>query len=121
MKKIVLEITVVLAIVFMPFIFALTFASDSDKDTVTVQGVIMELDLNTRMMVVNERYFAFDQNTFLHNEKGSPVTQDRLKIKTWVYIEGTPDKAHQRVVARKTYLLPKYIDKKEQHLYPFIK
>jgi len=31
------------------------------------------------------------------------------------------DKAHKRAVAKKIYLLPKYIDEKEKNLYPFIK
>jgi hypothetical protein len=46
--------------------------------------------------------------------------QDNLKTKTWVFIEGTKEK-NQKKVAKKIYLLPKYIDEKENRLHPFIK
>ena len=107
-----------LAILFSLFISSLTFAAD--KDIVTFQGIVMELDWKKKMITVNERLFAFDQNTIVHDEKGSPIPQDNLKTKTWVYIEGIKDKS-QKKMAKKIYLLPKYIDEKEKHLYPFIK
>ena len=62
----------------------------------------------------------FDKNTIVHNEKGSPIPQDNLKTKTWVFVEAVKDKS-QKKLATKIYLLPKYIDDKEKHLYPFIK
>jgi Domain of unknown function (DUF5666) len=107
-----------LAILFSLFISSLTFAAD--KDIVTFQGVVTELDWEKKTMIVNERSFAFDQNTILHNDKGSPIPQDNLKTKTWVFVEGVKDKS-QKKVAKKIYLLPKYIDEKEKRLYPFIK
>ena len=107
-----------LAILFSLFISSLTFAAN--KDIVTFQGIVMELDWQKKIIIVNERSFAFDQNTIVYNEKGSPIPQDRLKAKTWVFIEGVKDKS-QKKVAKKIYLLPKYIDEKEKRLYPFIK
>jgi len=109
---------ILLIILFSLFISSLTFAAD--KDIVTFQGMVMELDWKKKIITVNERSFAFDQNTIVHNEKGSPIPQDNLKTKTWVFIEGVKDKS-QKKVAKKIYLLPKYIDEKEKHLYPFIK
>jgi hypothetical protein len=107
-----------LAILFSLFISSLTFAAD--KDIVTFQGMVMELDWKQKIIIVNERSFAFDKNTIVHNEKGSPIPQDNLKTKTWVFVEGVKDK-NQKKLAKKIYLLPKYIDDKEKHLYPFIK
>jgi hypothetical protein len=107
-----------LAILFSLFISSLTFAAD--KDIVTFQGMVMELDWKQKVITVNERSFAFDKNTIVHNEKGSPIPQDNLKTKTWVFVEGVKDKS-QKKLAKKIYLLPKYIDDKEKHLYPFIK
>jgi hypothetical protein len=107
-----------LAILFSLFISSLTFAAE--KDIVAFQGVVMELDWRKKMLTVNERSFAFDQNTIVYDEKGSPIPQDRLKTKTWVFIEGVKEKS-QKKVAKKIYLLPKYIDEKEKRLYPFIK
>lgn len=107
-----------LAILFSLFISSLTFAAD--KDIVTFQGMVMELDWKQKIITVNERSFAFDKNTIVHNEKGSPIPQDNLKTKTWVFVEGVKDKS-QKKLAKKIYLLPKYIDDKEKHLYPFIK
>jgi hypothetical protein len=107
-----------LIILLSLFISSLTFAAN--KDIVTFQGIVMELDWKKKVIIVNERSFAFDQNTIVHNEKGSPIPQDNLKTKTWVYVEGIKDKS-QKKLATKIYLLPKYIDEKEKHLYPFIK
>lgn len=109
---------VLFTIFFSLFISSLTFAAD--KDIVTFQGVVTELDWKKKMIIVNERSFSFNQNTVVHNEKGSPVPQENLKTKTWVFIEGTKDKS-QKKLARKIYILPKYIDEKEKRLYPFIK
>jgi len=109
---------VLFTIFFSLFISSLTFAAD--KDIVTFQGVVTELDWKKKMIIVNERSFSFNQNTIVHNEKGSPVPQENLKTKTWVFIEGTKDKS-QKKLARKIYILPKYIDEKEKRLYPFIK
>lgn len=107
-----------LTILFSLFISSLTFAGN--KDIVTFQGVVTELDWKNKIITVNERTFAFDQNTIVHNEKGSPIPPSNLKTKTWVFVEGVKDKS-QKKLATKIYLLPKYIDEKEKHLYPFIK
>jgi hypothetical protein len=85
-----------------------------------MQGIVMEVDLKKNMIVVNERMFAWDPNTIFYNEKGSPLTVDKLRAKTWVYIEGMRDNVRKRLVAEKIYMLPKYIDEKEKHLYPFM-
>ena len=109
---------ILLTILFSLLISSLTFAAD--KDIVSFQGIVMELDWKKKIITVNERSFTFDQNTVVHNEKGSLIPQDNLKTKTWVFIEGVKDR-NQKKVARKIYLLPKYIDEKEKRLYPFIK
>ena len=109
---------ILFTILFSLLISSLTFAAD--KDIVTFQGVVTELDWQKKIITVNERSFSFDKNTVVHNEKGSLIPQDHLRTKTWVFVEGVKDK-HQKKVAKKIYLLPKYIDEKEKHLYPFIK
>ncbi len=119
MKRIILRGGISLSIFFILVISALTFASD--KGIVTTQGVVMALDLKKKVVIINERTFTWDENTIIHNEKGSPVALDNLRARNWVYVEGVEDKAHKRVVVKKIYLLPKYIDGKEKNLYPFIK
>ena len=108
----------IFTIVFMFILSALAFAQG--QDAFKIQGLIMNVDLQKNMMIVNESTFIWDQNTKFYNEKGSPVTVDKLRAKTWVYIEGVKDSAQKRMMAEKIYILPKYIDKKEKHLYPFI-
>jgi hypothetical protein len=93
----------------------------AEKDRVQFQGVIMTVDLRKQSMVVNERLCTWDKGTLINNEKGLPIETDRLKTKAWVYIEGVQEKAHGRVLAKAIYLLPKQIDEKEKHRYPFIK
>jgi hypothetical protein len=97
-----------------------TLALSSEEDTAKIQGVIMALDVNKNTMIVNEKLFVWRENTAIYNDKGSPLTIDKFKPKTWVYIEGENDKNNRRIIINKIYLLPKYIDKKGKHLYPFM-
>jgi hypothetical protein len=101
------------------FIFC-TLAFASEEDTAKIQGIVMALDINKNTMIVNEKLFVWNQNTAIYNDKGSPLTIDKFKPKTWVYIEGERDKNNRQIIIKKIYLLPKYVDKKERHLYPFM-
>jgi hypothetical protein len=92
----------------------------SEGDTAKIQGIIMALDVNKNTMIVNEKLFVWRENTAIYNDKGSPLTIDKFKPKAWVYIEGENDKNNRRIIINKIYLLPKYVDKKERHLYPFM-
>jgi hypothetical protein len=116
--KIFISKGVLLLIFSLHIIAPLTFALD--KDRIAIQGVVMELDLKKNAMIVNERAFFWDPQTTFYNAKGSPITVDQLKAKTWVYIEGVRDNVKKRAIAEKIYLLPKYINEKEKYLYPFI-
>jgi hypothetical protein len=98
--------------------FVLSFAAEGDK--IRVQGQVMELDLKQMVITVCEKTFVIDQTTVVCNEKGVPLTNDRLKAKARVYIVGENDQAGKRLVARKIYLLSKRIPNKEKHLYPFM-
>lgn len=109
---------ILFTIFFLLIFSSLTFGED--KGVLNIQGVVMVLDLKKSMLVVNEKTFFWDQNTVFYNEKGAPITIDKLKTKGWVYIEGENDKVRKGWVAKKIYLLPKYIDRKERYLYPFI-
>jgi hypothetical protein len=106
-------------IIFFLLIFSvLTFSKDIGK--VKFQGIVMELDLKRHWAVVNEKPFVWNEKTVFNDEKGSPATVDKLKIKAWVYIEGEYDKALEKYVAKKIYFLPRYIPFRERYLYPFI-
>ncbi len=88
-------------------------------EEVKVQGLIMNIDFKQNSMVVNEKTFVWGQTTAIYNDKGSPATMDRFKPMGWVYIEGekAPD---NKITIKKIYGLPKQINKKEKHLYPFM-
>jgi len=109
---------ILITLFFLLIFSVLTFAEDIS--IVKIQGVVMSLDLKKSTVVINEKTFIWDQNTTFHNEVGSPITIDKLRTKGWVYIEGENDKVHKRWVAKKIYLLPKFIDRRQRHLYPFI-
>lgn len=98
-----------------------TSASASDGDGVRMQGLVMAVDLKTNTLTVNERIFVLNPSTILQNHKGLSIPMDKLKPKMWVYIEGVDDHVNHRVKVNKLYLLPKYVEKKERYLYPFIK
>jgi hypothetical protein len=92
----------------------------ADESTVKVQGKIMAVDAKKNTMIVNERVFVWDLKTTVHNEKGSPMRIDRFTEKTHVYIVGDQDGEDKRVLIRRIYLLPKRVEKKDRHHYPFM-
>jgi hypothetical protein len=110
---------IIFGVSFMTSFLALTFASG--QDIYMGQGIIMKVEVKQRVMVVNERVFTWDQTTAILNEKGTPISIERFRPKAWAYIEGVIEKRENRVKIEKIYLLPKYVEKKEKHLYPFIK
>jgi hypothetical protein len=110
--------SVILTIGFMVIFSTLTFALE--EDIYRNQGIIMNLDLRQKMMIVNERTFTWDQTTIIYNEKGVPINIENFKTKAWVYIEGVKEKKDNHIRIEKIYLLPKHVDKKERHLYSFI-
>jgi hypothetical protein len=89
-----------------------------EENIVKTQGRIMALDLKRNTMVVNEKTFVWKQNSAVYNDKGSPATIDKFRPNTWVYIEGEKD--NNKIIINKIYLLPKYVERKERHLYPFM-
>jgi hypothetical protein len=97
-----------------------TSAFAQDSDIVKLQGRVMSLDLYKNVMTVNERVFVLDPQTTIKDEKEYPMSLDGLKPETWVYVEGENKRALKKLVAKKIYLLPKYIEKRERHLYPFM-
>ena len=109
---------ITLSIVWVIVIFGLTYAWGEDH--LRFQGKIMNLDLQKKIMIVNERPLVWDNTTIMNNNNGLPLTIDKFKPKSWVYIEGEIDKISKRTVIRKIYLLPKHIDKKERERYLFM-
>lgn len=106
----------------IPFVFSsLGFASDVDQEINKTQGILMEIDLKSTFIIVNEKKIFIDQNTLLNNDRSNPVSLDQLKTKGWVYIEWIKDKEKDKALAKRIYLLPRYVDKKDKHLFPFIK
>ncbi len=110
--KIILIVLITLAV------SALTFASD--RGIVKLQGVVMAVEMKKNIVTVNERSFVCGRHTIIYNEKGAPASLDRLKVSGWVYIEAVRERGTQRNIAEKIYIIPKYIDEEEKHLYPFI-
>ena len=107
---------IILSIVCMIILLTSTYASEEDK--IKFQGKIMNLNLERKMMIVNEGLFVWDEKTVINNHEGSLVTIEKFKPDLWVYIEG--ERVKKQIVIRKIYLLPKYIDNKERNRYPFM-
>jgi hypothetical protein len=114
-KYIVIGGIILIAFSLLPFS---TMALALDEGIYKNQGTIMKMDLKKNIMIVNEKTFVWNQNTSFFDEKGSPIKIERFKLKSWVFIEG--EKADKHIVIKKIYLLPKYVDNKERHLYPFM-
>ena len=92
----------------------------AEQSIVRIQGMIMELDLKRNKMVVNEKVFFWDANTLFYNDNASPIKVDKFKTDTWVYIEGVRDSNIRQITIKKIYYLPRYIERDESDLYPFI-
>ncbi len=112
--------TLRISITIILFLLSSSVALASEEESIRIQGVMMSLNLKKNVMIVNEKLFTLNQDTAIHNDKGTAITIDRLKPNTWVYIEGLKDGTNKGIVVRKIYLLPKYIKEKEKHFYSFI-
>ena len=104
--------------VLMMLLFKLT--SGQEGNIVKFQGIVMELNVKLNSMVVNEKQVIWNASTMINNEKGAPSSFDKLQVKSWVYVDGVNDPVAKKIVAKKLYLLTKYINAKEKSLYPFI-
>jgi hypothetical protein len=80
----------------------------------------MGLNFEKRIMGVNEGELVWDDKTATYNDAGSPIPIERFQPGSWVFIEAERDKAKKRMVIRKLFLLPKYINYKERSRYPFM-
>lgn len=118
MKKGFLSHGMILGVSFVLIFSTLTFSLETD--IIRLQGLIMNLDLKQNMIIVNEKTFIWDPKTFIADGKSSPISMDKFKLKSWVYIEGVKDKKNHWIIIEKIYLLPKYVDNKERRLYPFM-
>ena len=118
MKQFLLAQTWISLVVFV--IGASGGAIASENARFATQGKVMELDLSRKILIVNEQTFVFDQSTLIRDAKGSAIALERLKAKTWAYIEGIQDGRDKRRVATKIYVLQKHVGRQEKHLYPFM-
>ena len=80
----------------------------------------MKLDLKGNVVVVNEKLFMLDQETKFYDSKGSSISVEKFKTKSWVYIQAEKNNTNNQIMIKKIYLLPKYVGKKERHLYSFM-
>ena len=109
---------ILLVTILVSIISALALASDSV--VYKIQGKVTEVNLKKMSLAVYETSFFWDQNTIFSNEKGSPITIDKLKPQTWVYIECEYRKNTDKRIAKRVYLLPNPIADKDKYLYPFM-
>jgi hypothetical protein len=106
---------ILIAFSILPF-STWTFASEEGISK--TQGPIMSIDFKKNIMVVNEKTFIWNKSTIFNDDKESIIGIEKFKPKSWVFIEG--EKGDKYIVIKKVYLIPKYVDKKERHLYPFM-
>lgn len=108
-----------LIFVVSSIIILLALAVAAEEGLYKNQGSIARIDLSKNTMEVNERIFVWNQNTAFYDDKGFPIDKDKFKPKSWIYVQGTI-RRDNTISIEKIYLLPKYVGKKERHLYPFM-
>jgi hypothetical protein len=109
----------ILLFVFL-MIVLVSSALGQESNGVKVQGRVMSLDLYKNVITVNEKTFLLNSQTMIRDEKDHSAGMSRLKPEAWVYVVGENNSAIKKLVAKRIYLLPKYIERKERHLYPFM-
>jgi hypothetical protein len=82
------------------------FTLSAEDKLVGIQGEVMGLNVINKTVTVNEKTFVWDQNTLFYDEKGSPVTADKLKKNVKVFIEATWGKNKPYTIT-KIYISPK--------------
>jgi hypothetical protein len=97
---------------------ALAFASDNVD--YKIQGKVAAVNLDKKTLVIGETTFSWNEKTIFTDAKESPISINKVTPNAWVYIECEYIKRTDKRIAKKVYLLPKRIEKKEQHLYPFM-
>jgi len=109
--------------VFLLVFLILVFVSPTlgqENNPVKVQGRVMSLDLYKNVITVNEKVFVLDSQTMIRDDKDYPAGMDRLRPEAWVYVVGENRSAIKKLVAKRIYLLPKFIGRKERNSYPFM-
>ncbi len=97
----------------------LSIWAPASGEEVRVQGLIMNIDFKQNTMVVNEKTFTWSKATAIHDDRASFITIERFKLMAWVYIVGERTEEN-RTHIKKIYLLPRRVENKEKHLYPFM-
>lgn len=111
------ERTIILALLLPLVMCTLTFGGEGD--ILKFQGVVMTVDIKRNALVVNEKLIVWNKNTVVSNERGTPASIERLKVRDWVFVEGVLNRSEKRIEATRIYVLPKRIDGKEKRQYPF--
>ena len=109
---------ILLFAIFVLIISALALASDSV--IYKIQGKVTEVNLKKMSLAVYETSFFWDHNTIFSDEKENPITINKVKPNSWIYIVCEYGIRTNKRIAKKVYLLPKPIEDKDKHLYPFM-
>lgn len=109
---------ILLVTILVSFISALALASDSV--IYKIQGKVTEVNLKKMSLAVYETSFIWDHNTIFSDEKENPITINKVKPNSWIYIVCEYGIGTNKRIAKKVYLLPKPIEDKDKHLYPFM-
>ncbi len=83
------------------------------------QGVISSTEGMPKYLIVNEREIPLSGDVKVKDPKEKEVSLSDLKAGKWVYI--VSEASSDGLVAKRIYLLPKYIKKGEKADYPFMK
>jgi len=105
-------------LIAFPILLCSTLTLALNEGMSKAEGLIMSIDFKKNVMVVNEKTFIWNKSSIFNDEKESKIEIDRFKPKSYVFIEG--EKGDKYIVIKKIYLFPKYLDKKERRLYPFM-
>lgn len=95
------------SLLILLFFWMIPMIGFSNDEVIKTKGILMEIDLKTQTLIINEKKFKWDSNTVVEDEKGYFIKIDILKPNTPIYIESVEDPLQKHLLIKKIRLIKK--------------
>ena len=119
-KSVILTINVLVGLLIFSIFPIMSPAEEGN--IIRTQGLINPGgNLKNGYLMINEMRVYFNKTTRVMNHHGAPIPITELKPRKWVYIEIEKSPNLKKIMAKKIYLLLRYIHPEERRKYSFMK
>ncbi|MEM3112701.1 MAG: hypothetical protein QXY90_06650 [Candidatus Anstonellales archaeon] len=95
------------SLLILLFFWMIPLIGFSNEEVIKTKGILMEMDLKTQTLIINEKKFKWDSNTAIEDEKGYSIKMESLKPNTPIYAESVEDPLQKRLLIKKIRLIKK--------------